>query len=125
MELNNGFLIEPEEMIDCRLNGRSAAWTESVRFSCIEPVAEAHVQYPREHSHVLDRGLRMRWDFDSRREFHLSNEGNRLIERPVQYRDVNAGSKPRRLIQLATIRIVVGVALAIPRPSAGFGIHPT
>ena len=87
MELNNRLLTEPGEMIGSGLHDRHTAGTQRLGFAGIEFVSRAHVHYAGKYRHMLEGGVRVRWDFGVRRELQPSNKGLRLIEgAPVSQR---------------------------------------
>src|SRR5437870_13063502 len=83
MDLKDGLFLGPGEMVHLRLHNRDAPGRYSLGLAGIELVSHADVKGAGDHSYVLDRGVRVRRNFEVRWELNAEGEGHCLIQRSL------------------------------------------
>src|SRR6266436_5619416 len=97
MDLKDGLFLGPGEMVHLRLHNGDAAGRHSLGLAGIELVSHADVKGAGDHSYVLDRGVRVRRNFEIRWELNSEGEGHFLIQRSLNYGNLRAGWKRRHV----------------------------
>src|SRR5262249_28299560 len=88
------------EMVHFRLHNRHAAGRYSLGLAGIELVSHADVKSAGDHSYVLDRGVRVRRNFEVRWELNAEGERHFLIQRSLNDGNLRAGWKRRHVSPL-------------------------
>src|SRR5262249_8266787 len=83
MDLKDGLFLGPGEVVHLRLHNRHAAGRYSLGLGGIKLVSHADVKGAGDHSYVLDRGVRVRWNFVVRRKLNAEGERHCLIQRSL------------------------------------------
>src|SRR6266478_2908875 len=97
MDLKDGLFLGPGEMVHLGLHNRDAAGRYSLGLARIELVSHADVKGAGDHSYVLDRGVRVRRNFEVRWQLNAEGERHCLIQRSLNYGNLRAGWKRRQV----------------------------
>src|SRR5262245_54464363 len=83
MDLEDGLFLGPGEVVHLRLHNRHAAGRYSLGLGGIKLVSHADVKGAGDYSYVLDRGVRVRRNFEVRRKLNAEGERHCLIQRSL------------------------------------------
>src|SRR5262249_6616895 len=83
MDLKDGLFLGPGEVVHLRLHNRHTAGRYSLGLGGIKLVSHADVKGAGDHSYVLDRGVRVPWNFVVRRKLNAEGERHGLIQRSL------------------------------------------
>src|SRR6266446_743294 len=100
MDLNDGLVLGPGEVVHLGLHNRDAAGRYSLGLGGIELVSHADVKGAGDHSYVLDGGVRVRRNFEVCWELDAEGERRCLIQRSLNDGNLRAGWKRRHVSPL-------------------------
>src|SRR5262245_12426045 len=83
MDLKDGLFLASGAVVHLGLHKRHAAGRYSLGLGGIKLVSHADVKGAGDHSYVLDRGVRVRWNFVVRRKPNAEGERHCLIQRSL------------------------------------------
>src|SRR5262249_50711817 len=93
MDLKDGLFLGPGEVVHLRLHNRHAAGRYSLGLGGIKLVSHADVKGAGDHSYVLDRGVRVRRNFEVRWELNAEGERHCLIQGSLNDGKLRAGGQ--------------------------------